>query len=158
MAYKNKKIAQVVVTQSTTETACTATTPANDTSIPQNTEGNALTEYDTTITPTNASSTLLIEACIQVNGSTATYGILSLFVDSTADALASIGNYWETNGTSCQMTLKYKVTASTTSPRTYKLRLGKSTISTLTTNIANSLANAYGVACLSVMTVTEILP
>jgi hypothetical protein len=158
MSYKDRKIAQVIVTQSTTETACTATTPAIDTSIPQNTEGNALAEYDTTITPTNASSTLLIEAVIQVDTNAATYCSLSLFVDSTADAIAVTSSYMRGNGFSQQICLRYKVTASTTLPRTYKLRLGKPTVSTITTNQISALANAFGVSCLSTLTITEILP
>ena len=158
MSYKNKKIAQVIVTQSTTETASTATTPAIDTSIPQNTEGTALAEYDTTITPTNASSTLLIEANVIVNTGAALWGFLMLFVDSTADALAVASAYYPTGNQSWSLIIKYKETAGTTLPRTYKLRLGKNSAGTLTTNIYAGVADSFGTSMISTMKITEILP
>jgi len=78
------KVAQVVYTTSNTRTTTAVNIPIDDTVV-QNTEG---AEYITlAITPTNASSNLIIEFSSFGDGSALAHLIVALFVDSTASAL-----------------------------------------------------------------------
>ncbi len=99
--------------------------PADDTA-PQNTEGVAYTQLDTTITPTNASNKLEITVIIGI-GTLTGNGVGSgyaLFQDSTASALAST---WMSdspaNGQVIPTFLRWTMTAGTTSATTFKIRL-----------------------------------
>ena len=151
---------QTVITQSSTETAVTATTPAVDTSIPQNTEGTALSEYDTAFTPKSASSTIIIDAVIFCDsGATAScLSILSLYVDSTASALATAADYvWISSGPTT-MHLRWSGASGSTSARTYKLRLGRNAAGTTTTNRAIGVSNAFGVSLISTLKIEEVIP
>jgi hypothetical protein len=113
----------VQIVEATDTTGATTTALMNlDNTIPQNTEG---TEFITqAITPTDSSNTLLIEFWSPLIGnlSTAYFGLAALFQDSTADAL--VGAVCNTGYSSSAISIKYKMTAGTTSSTTFKIRFG----------------------------------
>jgi len=149
------KTAQVVVSNSTA-VGSTAVAIPYDNTIPQITEG---AEWQTvTITPTNASSTLLIEFNAVVDNSTAGAQIVTgaLFVDSTANALAAAGVTIEINTHHQILSLRHSLTAGSTTARTYRLRYGSAS-GTAYINQTSGGAK-YGGVMNSVLRVTEILP
>lgn len=124
-AQASGKIVQVVEATPYTTAGSTAATIPLDSTIPQNTEGAELTTV--TITPTNASNRLRIEANLPfVDGSAGTFICAALFQDSTANALAlgvltlSGANYAH------NITFTHEMAAGTTSATTFKLRAGPS--------------------------------
>jgi hypothetical protein len=150
------KIAQVVNTQTGAVATGTTTVPADD-SIPQNTEGD---EYMTlAITPTNSSSTLVIEVTLVAASSAATSTLLTaaLFQDSTANALAAAGQTTGGAGTVQNIKFAHKMTAGTTSATTFKVRAGASAAGTTTFN-GSAGSRVYGGVMASSITITEILP
>jgi hypothetical protein len=114
------KVKQVVSTQDNTYASTTTAIP-DDNTIPQQTEGGSC-GLDTSITPTSGSNDLIIMVSGWVNG--AGYGAaIALFKDSDADAIAAQQFYVSTGGEA--FCLVFKVSASTTSARTYKARFGQ---------------------------------
>ena len=105
----------------------TATFPTDNT-IPQNTEG---AEWLTlAYTPANANNTLRLSGLVQcMGGRPDGLVIAAIFVDNTANALAT---FWRRtwSGTSSNewtesFSFSYETTAGSTSARTYKVRLGR---------------------------------
>lgn len=118
-------------TQSNTQVTTTSVIPL-DTSIPQITEGAEVITL--AYTPSSATSTLEITATLNLGWNT---GIITvaLFVDSDADALSSTFTDTRTSvGSVIQTTLKYVVSAASTSARTYKIRFGSNSTETIYTN------------------------
>ena len=146
-------VAQVVADTELTLVTSATTMPFDDT-IPQNTEG--VEVLSVAITPINASSTLEIEVSTQVGSSTTTTVTAALFVDTTADALNAMG---ESVDATTIRTIKYihRVTAGSTSARTYKVRVGGNA-GTVSLNGINGASRRYGGVCTSTLTVREILP
>ena len=146
------QILQVVNFQTGEYNSGTTVMPLDDT-IPQNTEGD---EYMTlTITPTSATSKLLIEISALLGPSAAKWIVGAIFQDTTADALAG-GYFYESNGgAGKELTIRHYMTAGTTSATTFKFRAGVHTSGTLYFN--GDTANRYlgGVAASSI-TITEI--
>ena len=125
-AQASGKIVQVVEATPYTTAGSTATAIPLDSTIPQNTEGAELTTV--TITPTNASNRLRIEANLPfVDGSAGIFICAALFQDSTANALAL--GVLTLNGTNYanNITFTHEMAAGTTSATTFKLRAGPST-------------------------------
>ncbi len=118
-------VIQVAYAGLTTYTTSTTVMPEDGT-IPQNTEGEE--ELTIAFTPKLAASTLRI----RVRGSAVVLGsyrcCAALFVDSTANALAAHV------GTNAPIDIEYYVSASSTSARTYKLRIGPSSAGTIAIN------------------------
>lgn len=131
----------------------TTTIPADDT-IPQNTEGTALAALDVTITPTSATSKLLIQAVLNVSASAAVQIMAALFQDSTANALAAAD--WTCGGAGQigQLHLTWVMAAGTTSATTFKVRYGPASAATVTINGSGG-ARLFGGVMLSSLTVTE---
>lgn len=146
-------VAQVVADTELTLVTSATTMPFDDT-IPQNTEG--VEVLSVAITPINASSTLEIDVSTQVGSSTTTTVTAALFVDSTADAINAMG---ESVDATTIRTIKYihRVTAGSTSARTYKVRVGGNA-GTVSLNGINGASRRYGGVCTSTLTVREILP
>ena len=146
------QILQVVNFQTGEYNSGTTVMPVDNT-IPQNTEGD---EYMTlTITPTSATSKLLIEISALLAPSAAKWIVGAIFQDTTADALAG-GYFYESNGgAGKELTIRHYMTAGTTSATTFKFRAGVHTSGTLYFN--GDAANRYlgGVAASSI-TITEI--
>jgi len=146
------QILQVVNFQTGEYNSGTTVMPADDT-IPQNTEGD---EYMTlTITPTSATSKLLIEISALLGANGAKWVVGAIFQDTTADALAGGYYYEDTGGAGKELTIRHYMTAGTTSATTFKFRAGVHTSGTLYFN--GDAANRYlgGVAASSI-TITEI--
>jgi hypothetical protein len=132
----------------------TTTIPFDDT-IPQNTEGN---EYMTcAITPTNASSTLEIDVLWCGGSSVANYMAVCLFQDSTANALAVSWNDTFQANSPASITIKYLMTAGTTSATTFKVRAGGITAGTTTFNGLTG-SRYFGGVMASRITIKEYLP
>lgn len=149
-------IAQIVETRSGAVATGTGTVPGDDT-IPQNTEGD---EYLTvSITPTNASSTLYVEAQFNGSNDNATASIIAcIFRDSDADAL---GVSWHrlTGATHViQLNVTASVSAGSTSATTFKMRVGSDQVGSTTTFNGVSGGRFYGGKMASFIRVTEILP
>jgi len=95
---------------------------ANDSSIPQISEGVSVT--DLAITPVASTSTLYIDYWVTFARSVSDMGSMALFVDSTTDALAVSSAQGNTNMYTMQG--NYSVVSASTSARTYKLRASRS--------------------------------
>jgi len=120
VGFSSSKSAEVVT--------CTTLIP-NDDSIPQITEGDEV--LTCSITPTSATSNLVIS--IQMTGcnSTSSYPAVALFKDAVVDALAAQWTY--VNTVTTQLNLNHVVAAGTTDPITFRVRVGASA-GTFTTN------------------------
>jgi len=147
------RIVQVVeatpyVTYSSTATAI----PADDT-IPQNTEG---AEWNTvTITPSNASNRLRIEAFFScVSGSSSAELCAAIFQDATAGALAATSESPSVAATTMDLRVEHEMAAGTTSATTFKLRAGPAS-GTMYIN-GTSSGRRFGGVCVVRLRVTEI--
>lgn len=149
------KVAQVVVATTNTPATTTTIIPGDNT-IPQNTEG---AEFITaSITPTNASSTLMIEFDAWGSASTSVGHVLAFFVDSDADAIfARIQSIINANN-AFFIGGRLFITAGSTSARTYKVRFGPSNAATVTMLRTNAAASFFDSADTASFTITEILP
>lgn len=144
-----QRVSSVIVTSTTG----TTTMPADDT-IPQNTEGFEVTTV--TITPTSATTKLVIEAIVHHAHSSGNNSVgLALFQDSTAGALAVASKYAADNGVIYQTTLRHVMTSGTTSPTTFKIRIGSNQAGTVTINGAGG-SRYYGGVLSSSIQVTEV--
>lgn len=133
--FPSNSLIQRVQTQSGSLISPTSTAIPIDDTIPQNTEGGAITDLDTAITPNNTSNVLVIEAlinCASAGGSAPL--ALALFQDSTAGSLAVglVNN--PNNDLTNQIKICHKMTAGTTSATTFKLRVGNAAGDQITVN------------------------
>ena len=148
---------QWVNTQTGAVATGTTTTPLDDT-IPQITEGN---EFMTlAITPTNASNILVIQVKAHASTTSGTGGtlVMALHQDSTANALAATADHTVAGSSAlmkCSLTLIHKMTAGTTSPTTFRVRIGDPNAGTVTFN-GESGARLLGGVLASSITITEI--
>ena len=146
------KILQVVNTQTGAVATGTTVMPWDDT-IPQNTEGD---QYMTlAVTPTSASSYLMIDVIAHVSSSVSNYISGALFVDSTVGALAAVMRFEATATGFDVFTLRHYVASASTTARTYKFRAGGSYAGTTTFN-GNIGARKLGGVLSSSITITEI--
>lgn len=153
---KTGTLLQCVVTESGAAANGTTLLPHDDT-IPQNTEGNAATALDTTITPKSATSKLKITVTALVEHSVATSNMaVALFQDTNANALA-VGATSTANGGSQPVMISFVhyMTAGTTSATTFKVRYGSSVAGTAYLN-SNSGGRLYGGVIASSVVVEEI--
>jgi hypothetical protein len=145
-------VLQVATFQTGAVATGTGTIPIDDT-IPQITEG---TEFMTlAITPTSATSKLIINVCIQLdknNGNTLT---VALFQDSTANAIASQFYGALGSGVSMPMSYTHSMTAGTTSSTTFRVRAGSDAAGTVTVNGRGGGRTDGGVAVSSI-TIYEV--
>ncbi len=126
-------IIQRVSTQTGASTTGSTTIPFDDT-IPQISEGN---EYMTlAITPKNVGNILLIESEAFADNDNATGGWLTmaLFQDATANALAATTILEGVQNQGAKNSIKYQMTAGTTSATTFRIRIGSSAAGTTTFN------------------------
>lgn len=146
-------ILQVVNTAASAYNSGTTLIPQDDT-IPQNTEG---TEFMTlAITPTSASSKLLIEVNAFVSANTALRWVIgALFQDSTADALTASSVWIDTANAADILSFTHYMTAGTTSSTTFKFRAGPHAAATAGFN-GTSGARLFGAIPKSSITIWEI--
>lgn len=152
-----------IFTDSTPAIASTSAEIPDDNSIPQITEGAEV--FSVSISPTDASSNILIQCNLWVGSNTTMSGInvpMALFVDTSTDALAVGGNFITFNGDQLHLfSLNHVVSAGSTSSRTYSIRIGRPesvSIGTLYINTNRSGNSVYGDIWGSSLTVTEIGP
>jgi hypothetical protein len=148
-------IHQIVNTETGAVSTGTTTIPLDDT-IPQNTEGDQYMSL--AVTPTNSSSTLLID--IVVNMATSAAGGLmcaALFQDITANALAANATYTGAAGAQVTLSFRHTMTAGTILATTFKVRAGADRAGTTTFNGFAS-GRIFGGVAASSITITEILP
>lgn len=151
------KVAQFVSAEDGTAKSTTSSIPLDGT-IPQNTEGASYSELDITISPDDASSTLLLEAVIYGSASSVTSVGVAMFKDSDADAIASIHGTIHASDYGLPIVLRRIVTAGSTSSRTYKIRFGSSSGATAYINRTSSQADIFSTTARSTFTVTEYTP
>jgi hypothetical protein len=151
------RVAQVITTEDGTQVTTTASFPSDNT-IPQNTEGGAYAALDTTFTPSNPDSTLYVEVCLQ--GTMSLIGTMAacLFVDSTADALASGQSIIPGNDYLVHLKFQKKIATAGAGARTYKVRFGGFGGSTACHINGASYGQLLGGTIRSYMKITEILP
>ena len=131
------------------------TVMVNDDTVPQNTEGN---EFMTlAITPTATNSKLKIEVvCVLSTHSDNHKGIVALFQDTTANALAAVMNHdMGGQGRVKTMSFNHFMTAGTTSATTFKVRAGSDTAGTVGFNGYGG-SRYFGGVMSSSITITEI--
>ena len=128
----------------------TTTIPRDDT-IPQITQGN---EFMTlAITPTSATSRLVISVSTYTTPGATSRVSLALFQDTTANALAATMFYTQ-GGAELTDTLVHNMVSGTTSATTFRVRAGMNLAGTLTFNGYNGSRHFGGVAASSI-TITE---
>lgn len=148
----NGIVVQVVRTQTGAVSTGTTTIPYDDT-IPQITEGD---EYMTlAITPKSTTNILVIQVIVQLASSVADNLTTAIFQDSTANALAAIGqNNISTAGAAFCMVVTHSMPAATTSSTTFRVRAGGSQAGTRTFN-GSAGVRRYGGVTVSSITITE---
>ncbi len=147
---------QFVFSSTATYTDCTGEI-LQDNSFPQNTEGTEL--LTTTITPTNASSILIVEATIPYAigaGAGGQASSVAIFRDATANAIQSglhaDGFASGSEGSDCYR-IYYEVTAGSTASTTFKLRVGG--FPAAGTKVNGTTARRYGGVQTAYLTVKE---
>lgn len=146
-------VKQIVETTYTTYSS-TASNIAADNTIPQSTEGGEVMTLS--ITPTSATSTLVIDANVVFVGGTTAYGTIALFQDSGVDAIAAVSQFCPSADYVQTGRLLYTMTSGTTSATTFKIRAGTSA-GTCYFN-GTSVARLYGGVCVCTLTITEYEP
>lgn len=127
----NGSVVQVVHTQTGAYASGTTTIPDDDT-IPQNTEGD---EYMTlAITPTSATSILVIQSMGIFDNTTADVIIGALFQDTTANALSATRTNMPENEVGYVLPVVHKMVSGTTSSTTFKYRAGAANTGTMEFN------------------------
>ena len=149
--FEHARLVQVVST--TTNAYASGTTAiVTDDSIPTSSEGNALPNLDTAITPTNASNTLLIEANIFCGTNASTHTAqMSVFQDSGSAALATTSEFQTQSNGMSNMTLMFSMAAGTTSSTTFKLRAGSDSGTFGLNGTTGRMFGGKGVSTLRVM-------
>lgn len=148
-------IAQVVNFQTGAVATGTTIIPLDDT-IPQNTEGNQYMSL--AITPTNASSKLIIEVVWVGSNSASCQMGLALFQDATVGALAATAAVINTGTNMVTIPLTFEMTAGTTSTTTFEVRAGQNGGAGTTTFNGQSGGRIFGGVMASSITITEVLP
>lgn len=144
---------QVVEGTPYTTYSSTSTAIPSDDTIPQNTEGAELATV--TITPTDATSRLVIEATISIAAINNNYiATAALFMNSSANALAASSHSPAAADHLFQMRVRHEMAAGATSATTFKLRAGPSA-GTMYINGNSSARRLGGVAAVRI-SVTEI--
>jgi hypothetical protein len=147
------RIAQIVNTETGAVATGTTQLPFDDT-IPQNTEGDQYMSLS--ITPTNAASTLYIEAVVILANSVGGALTAALFQDSTANALAASGSVAGINELRT-LVIRHTMVAGATLATSFKARAGVNAAGTTTFN-GQSAARKLGGVMASSITITEVLP
>jgi hypothetical protein len=145
------RLVQVVSTTTGVYTSGTTVIVTDDT-IPTSSEGNALPNLDTEITPTNSSNTLLIEANIFCGTNASTHTAqMSVFQDSGSAALATTSEFQTQSNGMSNMTLMFSMAAGTTSATTFKLRAGSDSGTFGLNGTTGRMFGGKGVSTLRVM-------
>lgn len=149
----------IVQVKRSTPTATTYTTTATipgDNTIPQNTEGDALGDFDVTITPASASNDLWVDLFLPlISSSGSNIGVrFVIFRDSGADAIFATSR---TGDQGIPAHISCVVPAGSTAATTFKLRWGVSS-GTGYINRISTAAALFGGVMKAYMKVSEITP
>ena len=117
------KVKQFKCTPHTAYISTTSSIPS-DNSDPQNTEGSPYTGLDTSITPTNGDNDIIVEVEIPVFGCTGNTGVVALFKDSEATAVAFGVHSSFSSIRPGNIKFSYREPAVDTSERSFTLRYG----------------------------------
>ena len=147
------KLLQMVNTQTGTLATGSGNIEADNT-IPQITEGNQYMSL--AITPTSASSILLIDVFAIAAAGNDTIMSAALFQDSTANALASITGLIAGTDKIYTFAFRHKMTAGTTSATTFKVRIGGNAGNTTFNGRASG--QLLGGSLASSITIMEVSP
>lgn len=143
-----------VVSSFTSAAATGSTTIPKDDTIPQNTEGTQFLSKE--ITPVSGSNYLEVRVNLMVSNSAGGgYLILALFRDSGADAVAVTSQGFDTGTKAMTISLIYYVLAGSTSPTTFKVRVGCEGAGTTTLN-GSAGSRLFGGSAASGIVITEI--
>lgn len=145
---------QVVETDLLTAGTVATVIPTDDT-IPQITEGTEI--MTASITPKFATSTLFVE--VSVNCAVNTLGsscVAAVFQDAGVNALAASFVQGGGNDFGSQVVVRFKVAASNTTARTFRVRVGPGTAVTMTYN-GNAGTRRFGGVSTSSIQITEVL-
>jgi|TARA_R110002033_G_scaffold170081_1_gene212108 hypothetical protein len=127
----------------------------NDNTTPLNSEGFEVMSL--AITPTSATSTLIIEVIAITSHTHDVIQYAALFQDLASVAKASTMQYFNQTYSNITQVFTHKMTAGTTSSTTFKLRVGGHGASTGTTTFnGRSSAGRLGGTLSSSITITEI--
>jgi hypothetical protein len=151
------KLAQVVNTTTGALITLSGSIPYDDT-IPQITEGTQV--LSRSITPTSASSTLVISISLNCTPLAAAEMIAALFQDSTANALSAMSMYASGAGERVNIAFTHTMVAGTTSSTTFTVRCGPAAAvgTSGELNGSGTAARRLGGVMSSSITITEILP
>lgn len=144
-----------VVQSSISSSFTTATSIPLDNTIPQSNEG---AEFLTcSITPQSATSTLYVSAVVNVSSSSGSAPtiVLACFRDAGSSAIGAVcATCFATNGM-ITISLDVKIASSSTSPSTFRLRIG-GTAGTTYVNGNSSTSQLFGGVSATTLTVAEV--
>jgi hypothetical protein len=152
------KVAQVVTISSTDRGSTTTDTPFDNT-IPQLSEMTEYSGLNVTITPINASSTIIVEFNVQV--ATSTIGSMALAIFKDANTSASVARSLTLFDTdwSFSQSIRLIESAGSTTARTYKFYFSRLTgTGTRFIGRTNSSATLFDSSSVNNVTVQEVLP
>lgn len=135
-------------------TAAGSTTVPLDDTIPQNNEGDQY--FSQAITPNSAANVLEVVSRVNVALTASTWTIVSLFQDSTANALSTGWSFIGGADQGTQVTLEVLMLSSTTSSTTFKVRAGPQAAATMRLN-GTAGARYFGGVMRSFLRVREIM-
>jgi len=140
----------------TTAASSTQTTLiAFDDTIPQSSEGTEIVTVS--ITPKATANRLIIRGTVHYAHTVAGVQTLALFQDSTASAIAVVGEHKSETGSTHGSTVFHEMAAGTTSSTTFKLRMGAQSAGTTTINGFNA-GRLYGGVLISSIEIIEVTP
>lgn len=148
------KLAQIQKTTSGEVVTSSVVIPF-DNSIPQSGEG--VEVFTVTITAQDAASLFVIDVEIFATVTATPWIIIALFKDSDADAIATVATFNNLSTAGATIPLRHFIIAGSTSPQTFKVRIGPSSAATVTVN-GQSGGRIFGGVAASSISVTEILP
>jgi hypothetical protein len=152
------KVAQVVSVTSNTGATTTANVPL-DTTVPQLSEMSAYSSLNITITPTNSSSTIIVEFEVFVSSSALGSTVLAIFKDSNTSA--STAGYFTSNANefSAMQRIRFIETAGS-GARTYKLYFGRNNggVGNRYIGRTDGASPLFGTAMVNTATAMEVLP
>lgn len=135
---------QTILTQSSAASASSGTAFDDDT-IPQLSECPILTDYNTTITASSASNTLVGTVVLNLDLSSSVVTIISVFLDSATSATCAMRLLTESANRPLSVTMQFKITPADTSAHTYKIGIGTTSGTAVTVNGAGGNRKLGGV-------------
>lgn len=126
----------------------------DDNTIPQSSEGVQI--VTASITPLSATSDLVVEFVINIGATSWTsQATAALFRDSGVNAVYATGGF-VSYGTA-QMLGRFKVSAGSVAPTTFKVRVGRQGANSVYVNSIDGVNNSFGGVGISSLTVTEVI-